>query len=421
MTRLHRPGGSPFAALLCLLAAPTLLPGQIPTAKVDSALIAGLRWRNIGPANMGGRVSDVAGLPSPSRTFYVAAATGGVWKTINAGTTFRLVFGGRGDEGVVSMGMLAIAPSDSNQVWIGTGEPNSRNSLSPGRGVFKSTDGGNTWKPMGLEQTQAIGRIVVHPANPDIVYVAALGAIWNANPERGLYRTTDGGQSWKLIKFISDKAGFVDLAMDPSNPKVLLASSWERVRGPYFLRSGGPGSALWKSTDGGDTWVEIKGNGFPETTKGRIGIAFAPSNPQIIYTMVEADTAPNPKPAKDAKRQEMPSGLYRSNDGGQTWAKMAPQNVRPFYYSQVRVDPRDPERVYFTSTPRLFSTDGGKTVRAGDQGVHVDTHAQWIDPADPNHMVEGNDGGAWQTWDRGGTWIYLNQIPIGQPYNLSFE
>ncbi|HEV8358162.1 MAG TPA: hypothetical protein VGQ17_15530, partial [Gemmatimonadales bacterium] len=421
MIRLPLGRRSPLAALLLLLPVPALLPAQIPTSRVDSALIAGLRWRNIGPANMGGRISDIAGLPSPSKTFFVAAAAGGIWKTTNAGTTFRLVFGGSGNEGVVSMGMLAIAPSDSNQVWAGSGEPNSRNSLSPGKGIFKSTDGGITWKPMGLEKTQAIGRIVVHPTDPNTVYVAALGAIWNANPERGLYQTTDGGQSWKLIKFISDKAGFVDVAMDPSNPNTLYAASWERVRGPYFLQSGGAGSALWKSTDAGATWTEIKGNGFPETMKGRIGIGIAASNPQIVYTMVEADTAPNPSPVKGAKRQESPSGLYRSNDGGKTWAKVAPQNVRPFYYSQVRVDPTDPGRVYFTSTPRLFSSDSGKTVRAGDQGVHVDTHAHWIDPADPNHMVEGNDGGVWQTWDRGGNWMALNTIPIGQFYNVSFD
>jgi photosystem II stability/assembly factor-like uncharacterized protein len=393
------------------------LPAQLPTARVDSALLAGLRWRAIGPANMSGRITDIEGIPG-TKTFYIAAAAGGIWKTTNAGTTFQHLFTG---ERVISMGDLALAPSDTSIVWAGTGEEDSRNSISPGQGIYKSTDGGRTWKLMGLEKTQTIGRIVVHPTNPNIVYVAALGAIWNSNPERGLYKTTDGGQTWQLNKFISDKAGFVDVAMDPKNPDVLYAASWERVRGPYFLKSGGPGSALWKSTDAGATWTEIKGGGFPETPKGRIGIGISHSNPQIIYTMVEADTTPNPKPAAGARPQTRPSGLYRSNDGGGTWTRVAPQNVRPFYYSQVRVDPGDPERVYFSSTPHLFSADGGKTVRSFSQGLHVDTHAHWIDPTDPNYQVVGNDGGIGVSFDRGGNWIFPNSMPLGQFYNISYD
>src|SRR6185295_12438789 len=198
------------------------------------------------------------------------------WKTVNAGTTFTALFE---HEKTVSLGDLAIAPSNPDIIWAGTGEQNSRNSASPGAGVYKSTDGGKTWKLMGLEKTQHIGRIVVHPTNPNIVYVAALGAAWKANPERGLYKTTDGGQTWTLSKFISDRAGFVDVIMDPRNPNTLYAASYERIRGPYFLRSGGPGSGLWKTTDGGATWTEIRGGGFPETTKGRIGLSISLSNP----------------------------------------------------------------------------------------------------------------------------------------------
>ena len=274
------------------LTAGLLLPAasvraQQRTASLDSATVAFFGWRNIGPADMGGRVADVAGIPSPSKTFYVAAAAGGIWKTTNAGTTFRPVFD---NERVISMGALAIAPSDTNQVWAGTGEQNSRNSISPGGGIYKSTDGGKSWKLMGLEKTQQIGRIVVHPTNPDIVYVAALGHAWDANPERGLYKTTDGGKTWQLIKFVSDKAGFIDVAMDPSNPDVLYASSYERVRGPWFLRSGGPGSALWKSTDAGKSWTKIAGGGFPETMLGRINIAISRSDPKVVYALVEADS-----------------------------------------------------------------------------------------------------------------------------------
>src|SRR5690242_6492064 len=253
---------------------------QTARPPLDSATVAGFRWRTVGPANFEGRVADIVGIPSPSKTFFVAAAGGGIWKTTNSGTTFRPVFD---DYPVVAMGALAIAPSDTQQVWAGTGEQNSRNTIEPGMGIYKSMDGGKTWKLMGLEKTQHIGRIVVHPTNPNIVYVAALGAAWKANPERGLYKTEDGGATWKLIKFISDSTGFVDVAMDPSNPNVLYASAYQRIRGAYFLTSGGRGSGLWKTTDAGATWTEVKGGGFPETAKGRIGITISRSNPNIIY------------------------------------------------------------------------------------------------------------------------------------------
>ncbi|MBV6522502.1 MAG: hypothetical protein MNPFHGCM_02650 [Gemmatimonadaceae bacterium] len=392
----------------------------------DSAMMAGLRWRNIGPFNFQGRISDVAGIPSPSKTFFVAAAAGGIWKTTNNGQTWRPVFD---NQRVISMGMLAIAPSDTMQVWAGTGEANSRNSISPGGGVFKSTDGGLTWRSMGLERTQAIGRIVVHPTNPNIVYVAAVGAIWNANKERGLYRTMDGGENWELVKFVSDKAGVVDVALDPSNPDIVWCSSWERVRGPYFLQSGGPGSALWKSTDGGTTWAEVKGNGFPETTKGRISIAISPSEPKVMYTMVEADSLPD-APLKRARGAPPPppmpaksrlSGLYRSEDGGLTWTRTNSSNERPFYYSQVRVHPKNPDRVYWSSTPVKVSNDGGKTAMNATTGVHVDHHAMWIDPVDPDRMIVGNDGGVAVSFDQGGNYDNDMALPIGQFYNVSFD
>ncbi len=384
----------------------------------DSTTIASFRWRNVGPANTLGRISDVTGLPSPSKTFFAAAAGGGIWKSTSNGVTWRPVFD---TQRVVAMGMLAIAPSDTMQVWAGTGEPNSRNTISPGGGVYKSMDGGITWKLMGLERTQAIGRIVVHPTNPDIVYVAALGAPWSASPERGLYKTGDGGQTWQLVKFISDRAGVVDVALDPSNPDVVWAASWQRVRGPYFLNSGGPGSALWKSADAGKTWTEVKGGGFPETTKGRISIAIALSNPKIMYTMVEADTAPNAKPAPGKPRQEAPSGLYRSDDGGATWTRTSNQNTRPFYYSQVRVHPKNPDRVYWSSTPVLVSNDGGRTPMNATVGIHVDHHAMWIDPVDPDRMIVGDDGGVAISFDQGGTYVFPNVFPIGQLYNISFD
>ena len=394
--------------LLCLVGiAP--VHAQVSTP-LDSAMLAALRWRPIGPANMSGRITDVEGIPSPSRTFFVAAASGGIWKTSNAGVTYRPVFD---SERVISMGDLAIAPTDTMVVWAGTGEEDSRNSISPGGGIYKSTDGGLTWTLMGLEATQVIGRIVIHPTNPDIVYVAALGHIWGSNPERGLYKTADGGKTWTLSKFISDKAGFVDVAMHPTNPDILFAASWERVRGPYFLKSGGPGSALWKTTDAGATWTEVQGGGFPETMKGRIGIAIAPSDPNVMYTMVEADSLPG-KPGRL-------SGLYRSADGGATWERTATTNVRPFYYSQVRVDVQNPDRVYWSSTPVNVSDDGGRTVRNATVGLHVDHHAMWLDPNAADHFVVGNDGGIGITWDKGGNYDFPNVMPLGQFYHLSYN
>src|SRR6185503_15616419 len=269
------------ASLLLLIAIPIVARAQAP----DSSTIAALKWRAIGPANSMGRLSDVVGIPSPSKTLFVAAAAGGIWKSGNNGVTWRPVFD---DKRIASVGVLAIAPSDTQIVYAGTGEANERYPIEPGAGVFKSIDGGLTWRPVGLEKTERIGRIVVHPTNPDIAYVAAVGATYGPTPDRGLYKTIDGGKTWTLSKFISNRAGFIDVAMDPRNPQVLYAASWERRRTPYMIESGGRGSGLWKTTDGGATWTEITGNGFPTGVKGRIGIGLSPSNPDIIYTLVEA-------------------------------------------------------------------------------------------------------------------------------------
>jgi hypothetical protein len=423
-------------SLLSALASAVLSAGPLSaqlTTPLDSATLAGFRWRSIGPANMSGRVTDIEAVPGNSKVFYVATATGGIWKTINAGTMFFPVFD---KERVISMGDIAIAPSDPNVIYAGTGEDNARNSISPGGGVYKSTDAGRTWKFVGLEATQQIGRIVVDPTDPNIVYVAALGHEWNSNPERGLYKSTDGGTTWHLSKFVSDKAGFVDLAMDAKDHNTLYAASWERVRGPYFLKSGGPGSGLWKTSDAGATWREIRGGGFPETTKGRIGIALSPSNPQIIYTWVEADTVPRALARGErpdtSKRQKSPSGIYKSTDGGTTWTltyRNEPPargegglgDARPFYYSQIRVDPRNPDRIYWMSSVFRTSPDGGKTVQRGAVGVHTDWHAMWIDPADPDHYILGDDGGIAVTYDRGGTYDFINTFPVGQFYAVAYS
>jgi photosystem II stability/assembly factor-like uncharacterized protein len=394
-----------------LLAAPLVAPLSAQLTP-DEATRTALRWRSIGPVNMAGRITGLAVHPDDPKTVYVAGATGGVWKTVNAGTTFFPVW----DAGpIASLGDIAIAPSNPNIVWLGTGEEDSRNSVAPGWGVYKSTDGAVTWQSVGLEKTQHVGRIVIHPTNPDIVYVAALGAQWGSNPERGLYKTTDGGRTWTLSKFISDKAGFVDVAMDPRDPNVLYASSWERVRKPSWFKSGGPGSALWKTTDGGATWAEVKGNGFPETMKGRITVKVAPSNPDVVYAMVEADSV------RGASPQMLLSGLYRSADAGRSWTWMNTENRRPFYFSEIAVDPVNENRVYRMAVAFHVSEDGGRSWRESMLGIHEDYHAMWINPKDPDHFIVGGDAGLFQTHDRGGTYDALNNMAMGQFYGISFD
>jgi photosystem II stability/assembly factor-like uncharacterized protein len=390
------------------LSIPFTVDAQVP----DSATLAGMTWRSIGPVNMAGRITDVEVDPRNPKVFYVAGATGGLWKTINAGTTFIPLW----ENGpIASLGDIAIAPSNPDIIYLGTGEDDSRNSVQPGYGMYKSTNGGLTWQSTGLEKTQHIGRIVVHPTNPNVVWVSALGALWGPNPERGLYKTTDGGRTWTLSKFISDKAGFVDIAMDPRNPNVLFAASYERVRGPYFFRSGGPGSALWKTTDGGTTWREVRGGGFPETTKGRISVIIAPSSPNVVYAIVEADSVRGEKP------QRLRSGMYRSADGGNTWRWMNVTNNRPFYFSQIRVDPKNPNRIYRMAVDFAFSDDGGYSWRSGMLGIHEDYHAMWINPNDPDHFIVAGDAGLFQTHDRGGTYDGLNAMVMSQFYGISYD
>ena len=415
-----------LAMLSVFLAVPALAHAQ--SARADSGFLASFRWRSIGPANMTGRVVDIEGNPQNPKEIYVAFATGGLWKTVNAGTTWMPVFD---RTGVHAASEIAIAPSDTSVIYVGTGEPNSRNSISPGSGILKSTDGGRTWAYSGLRETQFIGRVLVHPTDPNTVWVAALGHAWGPNRDRGVYKTTDGGKTWRQVKFVSDRAGFVDIALDPANPNTLYATAWERVRGAYFLTSGGPGSGLWKSTDGGEHWTAISAHGLPTTTWGRSAVAVAPSSPTTVYLLVEADSNPNPESVRrsrqrgyvpdTAKVQKLQSGLFRSTDGGQSWTRMNDQNNRPFYYSQLRVDPKNADRVYWLSTSFRFSNDGGKTYRTIGQGIHTDFHALWIDPNDPDHYVIGEDGGVAQTWDRGRSYDAILQMAVGQFYAVGLD
>lgn len=411
---MHRYRLTSLAAGAALLFGARIAPAQV----LDSNIVAGFKWRSPGPANFMGRLADVAAIPSPSKTIYVSAAAGGVWKSTNNGVTWRPIFD---DKRIASLGAMAIAPSDTNQVWVGSGEPNTRNSIEPGSGIYKSTDGGNTWRMMGLEKTQHIGRIVVDPRDANIVWVAAGGPVWTSGGDRGLYKTTDGGATWTLVKAGANATtGFIDVALDPRNPDVMWASSWERIRTPYSLNSGGPGSALWKSTDAGRTWTEIKGNGYPEGRKGRIGIGISRSNPDVVYALTEAATLAAGVPYRPGQNDA--NGLYRTTDGGRTWERMNNKNTRPFYYSQVTVDPRNPDRVYYSSTPVHISNDGGRTEMMQPTNLlHVDTHAIWVDPNDPDRIIHGNDGGIAISFDKGGNWYYPMNLPIAQFYEVSYD
>ena len=387
---------------LCVLATPTLGAG------LDPALLDGMKPRLIGPAGMSGRIAAIEGVDQDPNILYVGAASGGVWKSENGGLTWKPVFD---DEPVASIGAIDTFAPNPDIVWVGTGEGNPRNSTSVGRGIYKSLDGGKTWTFMGLEKTERIKRIVTHPSDPDIVYVTALGRAWGENPERGVYKTTDGGRTWKRILYVDERTGASDIAMDPSNPDHLIASMWQFRRWPYFFRSGGPGSGLHVTYDGGEHWKKLTPeDGLPEGDLGRIGVAFAPGDPEIVYAMVEAEK----------------SAVLRSEDGGDHWeAVLTGPNVVPraFYYADVMVDPENPNRVYALQTVAQVSDDGGKSFRPwiSPRQVHVDHHALWIDPHDGRHVVDGNDGGIAITRDRGKTWDFVANLPLAQFYHVRVD
>jgi photosystem II stability/assembly factor-like uncharacterized protein len=340
---------------------------------------------------------------SDPRIFYVATASGGIWKTVNNGTTFVPVFD---DYEVSSIGDIALAPSDPQTLYAGTGEPNNRQSSSWGNGVYRTRDGGKTWTHVGLSGTQAIGRIVVHPTNADVAYVAALGPLWGPGGERGLFKTTDGGRTWTNTKSIDADTGFVDVAMDPQSPDTLYAASYQRRRQPFGYSGGGPGAALWKTTDGGGSWKKLT-KGLPEGERGRTGIAIYRRDPKVVYVTVEH--------AKEG-------GVYRSEDAGESFAKVSATNPRPSYYSQIHVDPNNDLRLWVLGAPMFFSEDGGKTWKTDRvPKVHGDYHALWIDPANSDHMFVGSDGGLHLTWDGGRTMDYLNTVPLAQFYEVSVD
>ncbi|ABF39520.1 conserved hypothetical protein [Candidatus Koribacter versatilis Ellin345] len=375
-----------------------------PADPFSEGTFAGLKLRNIGPAIFSGRVIAFAVDPNDKSTYYVASASGGVWKTTNAGTTYDPIFD---DQGSFSIGAIALDPKDPNVVWVGTGELNSQRSVSYGDGLYKSEDGGKSWKKVGLEKSEHIARIVIDPRDSNVVYVAAQGPLWGPGGDRGLYKTTDGGKTWKNVLIISENTGVTDVAQDPSNPDVLYAAAYQRQRRVWTLIDGGPESALYKSTDAGATWNKLK-NGLPSVDMGRIGIAISPVDNNVVYATVEA--------------AEGKGGIFRSRDRGASWEKRNPYDNTAMYYAQIVADPKNVDRIYEMGFAIMVSDDGGKTLKPlPTKSKHVDNHAIWIDPDNTRHYLVGCDGGVYESWDRAETWNYKANLPLAQMYDVAVD
>ena len=374
------------------------------TPKEQALNLVGLKLRNIGPAMTSGRVVSLAVNPKNRAQFYVGVASGGVWKTTNAGISFTPVFDG---EGSYSIGVVVLDPRNPNTVWVGTGENNSQRSVGYGDGVYRSDDAGKSWKNVGLKTSEHIGRIVIDPRDSNVVYVAAQGPLWGPGGERGLYKTTDSGKTWKQILKINDDTGVADVAIDPANPDVLLASAWQRRRHFYTLVNGGPECALYKSTDAGTTWRKVK-SGLPTEELGRINFTYSPAQAGLVYARVEA--------ANKA------GGVFRSTDGGESWTKQNSFEGLPMYYNQIFADPRNPDRIYLDDTLFRVSEDAGKTLKPlGERRKHVDSHVIWIDPADTDFIMVGCDGGLYESHDRGHLWRFFPNLPVTQFYDVAID
>jgi photosystem II stability/assembly factor-like uncharacterized protein len=402
--------------VVLLFFAPNSLPSKPfaedtakPPAKTDDPLFssssyAGLKFRSLGPATCSGRIAAMAVHPKKRSTVYVAVASGGVWKTTNAGTTYEPIFD---DQGSYSIGHVAIDPNHPETVWVGTGENNSQRSVGYGDGLYKSLDGGKSWKKVGLERSEHIGKILIDPRNSDTVYVAAQGPLWKSGGDRGLYKTTDGGKTWNAVLKISPETGVTDVVFDPRNPDILLAASYQRRRHVWTLVNGGPESAIHRSTDGGKTWSKIT-SGLPNVELGRISLAHAPSNPDIVYASVEAALGKG--------------GIFRSVDGGLNWEKRNPFDRGAMYFCHVAVDPKNADRIYVVNVFTMMSEDGGKTLtRMPIKYVHVDAHYLIINPEDSDHILMGCDGGIYETHDRGKNWRHHVNLPVAQFYDITID
>jgi photosystem II stability/assembly factor-like uncharacterized protein len=396
-----------FTAVILTFCIPftTVLAASDSTAK-QSDPFQNLQFRNLGPAVAGGRVSVVVGIPGNPHIYYVGAAAGGVWKSTDGGQHWDSVLK---DADTASIGAIALAPSNPNLVWVGTGEANVRNDVLDGDGVYFSPDAGHSWKFMGLKEAGQISSVVVDPHDANTVFVGALGHIWAPNSERGVFKTTDGGKTWKKVLFVNDQTGIASLVMDPNNPRVLYAATWQVRRYPWTLDDGGAGSGIWRSTDGGDTWTRLTTD-LPDGPLGRIALAVAPTDSNRVYALIEA------KRGKGL--------LWRSDDMGDHWSMVSDNynlDVRPFYFSHLVVAPDDENRIYFLSFMLWRSDDGGKTAKPIDRDVHVDHHAIWIDPQNPERIIQGNDGGVYLTTTGGKSWRFLDSLPIEQFYMVAAD
>lgn len=374
---------------------------------LDMDRLKGMKFRSIGPAGMSGRVTATDVVRRSPNVIYIGSASGGLWKSESGGVSWQPVFD---TMAVASIGAIAVDQRTPDVVWVGTGEGNPRNSQTSGNGVYRSLDGGKTWKHLGLDRTRNIHRLILDPNNAQVAYVAALGSAWGENPERGVFKTTDGGATWQKVLYVNEKTGCADLVMDPTNPNKLFAAMWEYRRWPWFFKSGGPGSGLYVTFDAGRTWKRLTHeDGLPKGDLGRIGLAIAPSNPQRVYALIESQK----------------NALYRSDDGGFKWRKMTDTNIgnRPFYYCEIVADPTNEDRLYNLFTEVSLSIDGGKTFETfiGWSAVHGDHHALYVHPDNPNFIINGNDGGAAISHDRGKTWRFVENLPLGQFYHINVD
>ena len=382
------------------------------TVELTEKLFKKLEWRPIGPAAMGGRISDLAVVESDPARIWIATATGGVWKTTNLGTTWTPVFD---KEAVASTGAIAVFQPKPDLVWVGTGEANSRNSSGWGRGVYRSDDGGGSWRLMGLEATSTIARVLTHPTDSLTVYVAALGRLWGANPERGVFKTRDGGRTWTHVLKLDARTGCVDLAMDPRDPERLYAAMYARHRTPWSYSGASETGGIFRSEDGGRSWRKCT-DGLPRRT-GRIGLSVYAKNPDVVYAVVESDEGGR---LNDFEETSRAGGVFRSDDRGARWTRVSPFSPRPFYFSQIRVQPDDSTRIYLLGSDLYVSDDGGVTFRArGGRAVHPDCHAMWIEPVKGRRLVLGTDGGVNLSFDRAATWSFVDNLPLGQFYNVA--